>query len=195
MACPAADRRGTRTSPTFARRPATVQGARQNAARRCVREAPKFQLPNRYALLTLRPSRIGSSSQPAGTGDATDPSDTPPMHRVADRETGHRAASPGDNASGFNAERLGRLPPKVPAAGTGDLVPVPHAAAAHFQQHLIRAQPARPRQLKGLNRGRVPAYPRRPHTAPPGHRRHHDCAPPMPPPGAPAATTCASLPG
>lgn len=62
------------------------------------------------------------------------------MHRVAGRETGHHAAGPGDNASGFNAERHGRIPPQVPAAGTGDLAPVPHAAAVHLQQHLIRPQ-------------------------------------------------------
>jgi hypothetical protein len=74
------------------------------------------------------------------------------MHRVAGRETGHRAASPGDNASGFNAAHHGRMPPKVPATGMGDLVPVPHTAAAHLQQHLVRAQLARPRQLKRLNR-------------------------------------------
>jgi hypothetical protein len=57
MACPAADKRGTRTSPRLARRPATVQGARQNAARRCVREAPKFQLPNRL--------RVADTAAPA----------------------------------------------------------------------------------------------------------------------------------
>ena len=89
-------------------------------------------------------------------------------HPVAGHWTGHRGADPGDDPGGLHAKRHRRLPAQVPAAGAGDLVPVPHPAAGHCQQHLIGAQRARPGQLKKLNRSRVLAYPRCSHTAPLG---------------------------
>jgi len=77
------------------------------------------------------------------------------MHRVAGRETGHRAASPGDNAGGFNAERHGRMPPKVPATGTGDIAssrrpghPTKARATARTDKPIWRAGVVDPESVK-----------------------------------------------
>lgn len=100
----------------------------------------------------LRPRALGTQRQRVG------------HHPLPGHDPAHRAADPDGNAGGFHAKRHRRPPAEVPAARPGDIVPVPHARAAHLHQHLIGLQLVRSAQLEELNRSGIPTYPRYSHS-------------------------------
>jgi hypothetical protein len=194
MACPGAGRRGTGTSPRLARGPTRVQGARQNAARRCVREAPKFQLPNRLRVAdTAAPAdrifiatgwdrRRHRSFGLAAHAPSRRPRVWPPRRQSRRQRQRLQRRAPWADAAHSPSHRHGRSRPRSPRCSSAPPA-APRQGATRQAQAAQEAQP-----------GRVLTYPRCSHTTPPGHRRHRDCAPADGPPGAPAAKASSSLP-
>ena len=138
MACPGAGRSGTGTSPRLARGPTRVQGARQNAARRCVREAPKFRLPNRL--------RVADTAAPAdrifiATG----------WDRRRHRSFGHAAYAPSRRPRDWPPRRQSRrqrqrLQRRAPWADAAQGPSHRHGRSRPRSPHCSSAPPAAPRQ-------------------------------------------------